>query len=448
MKQIVGFILAEVIIVSLIFFGVFSFSDTLIEYFLSAIEVNGAIVVTLMFFIVLLSASLTRESIILFSFNKIIFSNSERKYFINSSISLAPLIRLIKAKKTVSRDSLDENIEYAFGRGETILTTLPSIMITLGLLGTFIGLSSTISEVAILMASLSDSGDAAKKVELLFAGLPKAIEGMKLAFHTSLYGLGASLVSSVALLVYQHTQDDMKGYLREVVDRFGLLEEGGTSEDNLGAELLKTAQVVNEQTSVFGDAMKMASVSLTEQGKNNQIYLKDLSSHTSNLNESVNSLSTKMTSYADSNDKLDIISEQLSTLNAVSTKGFSAITKSFDSTSKNMRTTLEVLQARHKELSEKQDSQDTVQDLTISHLEKINDHLSTIQETFSKQLLQETLKDKDQYDRFQEDISSVSEQVKIIDLYIKSLEKPNNAPFGKIEMPEKSGGFFGLFRKK
>lgn len=445
MKQLLGLLLAEVILIGAIFFGIYNFQDALVEYFLSAIEVNSAIIIAFLFFIILLLLSLTRESMLIYAFGQVI-SGKPSKYTLETSKPLNPLIDAIQNKKSITQDEIDAIFEYTIDRSGNMLIALPAIMVTLGLLGTFIGLSATIAEVALLMSSLSDGGDAAKKVELLFSGLPKAIEGMKLAFHTSLYGLGSSLVASLALVVYQHTQDDMRTYLREIIEKNDVLDRGSShGEGDLNTQLLATAKVLNEQTSIFGGAIKLASTSITDQSKSNQSALQDLSQHSSELSQVVASLSNKVNDATETNNKLDILAEQVGALNATSSRGFSAMAKSLESTSKSTVSVLSSLQARHSESTEIQAKQEAAQAMIVEHLEKSNVHLSQIQESFAKQLLQETIKDQTQFELFKEEIGNVTEQVNLIDLYIKTIEGKKSKPYSA--NIQESKGFFSFFRK-
>lgn len=445
MKRLIGLVLIEIIFIGLVFFGIFYFIDILVEYFLSAIEVNTIIVVTFVFFIFVLLFSLLRESITIFSFNRL--SVGKQSQFLTWSAShLLSLVEAFKNKTIISQDKLDESADYAFGRSDNILNSLPPVMITLGLLGTFIGLSATIAEVAILMSSLGDSGDATQKVELLFAGLPKAIEGMKLAFHTSLYGLGTSLVSSVAMIIYQHIQDHIRAYLREVAEKYKLLEKNG--QQSLENELLQTAKILNEQTSIFGNAIKLASVSLTDQGKHNQKYLEDLISHTDHLNQSVMGIAENIADQTGVNNRLETVSEQLSILNTATSHGFSGLSKSIDSMANALKSSLINIQGRHQELADQQGSQQQQQGIVFKQLEKISDLLVGVQDRFDRQLSQDTIKEQGQYELFKEEIGSIAEQVKVIDFYIRSLEdnqKIKSTPFGYLKKSKSS--FFGLFKK-
>lgn len=69
------------------------------------------------------------------------------------------------------------------------------LLIFLGLLGTFWGLSHTVGSVGDVIASLSVGGsDAALAFDRMKAGLEKPLAGMGTAFSTSLFGLAGSLV--------------------------------------------------------------------------------------------------------------------------------------------------------------------------------------------------------------------------------------------------------------
>jgi len=91
--------------------------------------------------------------------------------------------------------SLLDSIAARLDEGRELARYFVGLLIFLGLLGTFWGLSRTIGSVSEVIASLSVGGaDAGAAFERLKTGLEAPLGGMGTAFSTSLFGLAGSLV--------------------------------------------------------------------------------------------------------------------------------------------------------------------------------------------------------------------------------------------------------------
>jgi hypothetical protein len=91
--------------------------------------------------------------------------------------------------------SLLDSIAARLDEGRELARYFVGLLIFLGLLGTFWGLSRTIGSVGEVIGSLSVSGaDASAAFERLKTGLEAPLGGMGTAFSTSLFGLAGSLV--------------------------------------------------------------------------------------------------------------------------------------------------------------------------------------------------------------------------------------------------------------
>jgi len=106
------------------------------------------------------------------------------------------------------RGRLDESRE--------ISRYLISLLIFLGLLGTFWGLLGTISAVGQVIINLKiESGDFNQIFRDLQAGLLQPLEGMGTAFSSSLFGLGGSLVLGFVDIQAGHAQNRFYDSLEE-----------------------------------------------------------------------------------------------------------------------------------------------------------------------------------------------------------------------------------------
>lgn len=79
--------------------------------------------------------------------------------------------------------------------GERFVKASTGLMIILGLVGTFYGLTLSIGRLSALVSG--DAGDASAITESLTAGLTQALTGMSVAFSTSLFGILSAVVMTL-----------------------------------------------------------------------------------------------------------------------------------------------------------------------------------------------------------------------------------------------------------
>jgi len=85
--------------------------------------------------------------------------------------------------------------------GERFVKKSVSLMIILGLLGTFYGLTLSIGKLVELL-TLNGSGQALESVDSIVGGLINSVKGMSVAFVTSLFGIVSSVIITVANVFY------------------------------------------------------------------------------------------------------------------------------------------------------------------------------------------------------------------------------------------------------
>jgi len=109
-----------------------------------------------------------------------------------------------------------------------------SLLIFLGLLGTFWGLLGTISSVGNVILNLNiDGGDFNKIFSELQAGLLEPLKGMGTAFSSSLYGLGGSLVLGFLDIQAGHAQNRFYDGLEEWLAGVTKLVDSESSSENI-----------------------------------------------------------------------------------------------------------------------------------------------------------------------------------------------------------------------
>lgn len=84
--------------------------------------------------------------------------------------------------------------------GERFLKSCTSLLVILGLVGTFYGLTLSIGKLAALVSS--DVTDASAITGSLIAGLTQALTGMSVAFSTSLFGIVAAIAMTLLAVFY------------------------------------------------------------------------------------------------------------------------------------------------------------------------------------------------------------------------------------------------------
>ena len=124
------------------------------------------------------------------------------------------------------RSRLDESRE--------ISRYMISLLIFLGLLGTFWGLLGTITAVGSVILNLSiEGGDFNKIFGELQAGLLEPLKGMGTAFSSSLFGLGGSLVLGFLDIQAGHAQNRFYDGLEEWLAGVTKLVDSDSSSDDI-----------------------------------------------------------------------------------------------------------------------------------------------------------------------------------------------------------------------
>ena len=82
---------------------------------------------------------------------------------------------------------------------ERFLNNAVSLFVTMGLLGTFLGLSLSVSSLSQLLGSTADWQNALNNMG---SGLLSALSGMGVAFYTSLVGVGCSIILTILRSIF------------------------------------------------------------------------------------------------------------------------------------------------------------------------------------------------------------------------------------------------------
>ena len=183
--------------------------------------------------------------------------------------SMGPMIREGQLKKrlaTSATRSILDSIAIRLDESREITRYVANLLIFLGLLGTFWGLSLTVPAVVDTIRSLApdQAGDTSdvSVFDRLMSGLEDQLGGMGTAFASSLVGLAGSLVVGLLELFASHGQNrffrELEDYLTSFT-RLGMVSEGEGPEGAL-ISLLERVDEGLERTSAFAEMAEQARI--------------------------------------------------------------------------------------------------------------------------------------------------------------------------------------------
>lgn len=168
------------------------------------------------FYNVFLFFSLRRESIWFLSFDKL---SHDFETGIQPKI-LKPLLQLFQQQRPTSfmLQATLGSIQNRFEESREINRYITGLLIFLGLLGTFWGLSHTVTSISTVVSGIDlQTGDIQGAFRTLKEGLRAPLAGMGTAFSSSLFGLLGSLIISFIDVQYSRAIQGFFYYIEEKV---------------------------------------------------------------------------------------------------------------------------------------------------------------------------------------------------------------------------------------
>lgn len=112
-----------------------------------------------------------------------------------------------------------------FYTAERFAKSAVSLMIILGLLGTFYGLTLSIGKLVQLLSN-GDAVTAFEGVDSIVSGLINSVEGMSVAFVTSLFGIASSIILTILNIVIniEETREYLMVEIEEYLDNYILFK--------------------------------------------------------------------------------------------------------------------------------------------------------------------------------------------------------------------------------
>ena len=200
-----------------------------------------------------------------------------------------------KSKLSVNTYAIVEsNISKHWGvilMAERFQRTAVSLMIILGLMGTFFGLTISVDRLVNILTNLDDLSD-------VLTTMAQSVEGMAIAFNTSLFGIGGSVILTVIRMIFsvEKKREDISVYIEDYLDNViakAFAEEKFNEYDKLVHAMENVFKEFGSQISLtFTDVVK----SSTEQIDNSAEAIQML---TGGLKDSVNKFEHSLSTFGD-----------------------------------------------------------------------------------------------------------------------------------------------------
>ena len=327
----VGVFLALVFIIVVLLYPVLQ------EAFLSNIFINLiillALAVGIIFNIVkLIGLSNDFSSLVNFDINKSSQSfNNNSAILKNIIVDLKPIDGRFVFKST-SINRLIENTDMALSSVRETSRYLVGLLVFLGLLGTFWGLLKTIGSVGNVISGLGiDDTNVAGFFNSLKDGLNAPLQGMSIAFSSSLLGLAGSLILGFIDINLGQAQNKFSLFFEKVLNKNSVPDLiKSSSSDNLNKQAL---QKIYDNLDSIVYSLKKTSENQNEINK----YLSELSNQIKNANNQSTKLDEKLSNFLST--QLNTQSSILQLINKINEQGIldSSTKKIFDDLNKSIQ---------------------------------------------------------------------------------------------------------------
>ena len=195
------------------------------------------------------------------------FANDDAETVARPTRLLAPLASLLRSRgarmqlSSSSTRSILDSVATRIDEAREITRYLGSLLIFLGLLGTFYGLATTVPAVVDTIRSLSpkEGEDSISVFNRLMGGLEAQLGGMGTAFSSSLLGLAGSLIVGLLELFAGHGQNRFYRELEEwlsSITRVGFAtgDDGGVDTNAISGVMDNMAEQMESMQQMFSQS--------------------------------------------------------------------------------------------------------------------------------------------------------------------------------------------------
>lgn len=174
---------------------------------------------------------------------------------------------------------------------ERFQRTAVSLMIILGLMGTFFGLTISVDRLVEILTNLDDLSE-------VLTTMANSVKGMAIAFNTSLFGIGGAVILTVVRMIFsvEKRREDISVYIEDYLDNViakTFAEEKFNEYDRLVRAMENVFQEFGTQISLtFTEVVKSSTDTIDNSAEAIQML-------TSNLKESVDKFEGSLNTFGD-----------------------------------------------------------------------------------------------------------------------------------------------------
>ena len=196
---------------------------------------------------------------------------------------------------------------------ERFLNNAVSLFVTLGLFGTFLGLSLSVSSLSQLI-TLSNSDQWLNVLDSVGGGLLSALSGMGVAFYTSLVGAGCSILLTIlrTILSPQAEREKLETAMELWLDTEvapNLASESATDDASLVKRMIAALTGASDK---MQDAMRSAGEALVRTAAQNRTAMEQFDQTVGKFNDGVHDFSEVDYNLRGSVERMDLAVRDLS----------------------------------------------------------------------------------------------------------------------------------------
>lgn len=253
-----------------IFFIIFSSFSTLVEFFFSTITFNISVLTVLAIGLMVILKAAYDLVMITGTFSVIRYKKgNELEYYLKGINKIFPenIANMFKERTNIDAIYFTQQeirdvsswLEDKFFHQKVYVNFFIGTVLLIGLLGTFTGLLSAISEMGSIVLSLSGDINIGE-VMTRFSG---PITGMSIGFGSSLFGVAAALILSIKGYILNRNQEmlieDVQDWMNSIIIDSGSIDKDGVlnSHSSIGSLM----DVFTEKMSQFSENMDKANKS-------------------------------------------------------------------------------------------------------------------------------------------------------------------------------------------
>lgn len=182
--------------------------------------------------------------------------------------------------------------------GERFIKNTNSLLITLGLFGTFVGLTSAVAELASIFTNMDVSELVENAgIQRLLGHLIGSLEGMSVAFVTSLVGVGCSIILTILLTIFnaEETKENLMVQIEEYMDN----EIALVVSQNKETEYTMMNNILRETFMEFGDKIQASLKETVENfGEKLTNVVMDVNVSSQTLDATIDKFDASLTNFA------------------------------------------------------------------------------------------------------------------------------------------------------